>query len=214
MQAWWDNLNGLNQGFYTAAIFFSVFFVWQLIAAFIGLGGDDDIGGDDLDGADADGADLDADHSYAEGDSAASILAFKLLSVRSIITFFTLFTWGGALYLNGGVAVSVALGFSALWGLTGMVVVALIFSLMRKLTQVGTANMDTCIGTCGAVYLNIPEGGVGEVKVLVGGVFTHVKARSVGGKALAGGTRVRVTRLLGGSTVEVAPEDEAVKEEA
>ena len=41
MGEWWNNLDALTRGFYSAAAFFSVFFIWQLIAALTGLAGDD-----------------------------------------------------------------------------------------------------------------------------------------------------------------------------
>ena len=40
MGDWWQGLSGLNQAFYAAAAFFSAFFVWQFIAALMGMGGD------------------------------------------------------------------------------------------------------------------------------------------------------------------------------
>ena len=80
---WWSGLQVLNQWFFIAAAFFSVFFIWQIIMAFVGLGMDADIG-------------MHADtfiHHDSPHDASASVDAFKLLSVRSVIAFFTLFTW-------------------------------------------------------------------------------------------------------------------------
>ncbi|MCK5850969.1 MAG: hypothetical protein KAH23_08640, partial [Kiritimatiellae bacterium] len=111
MTEWWELLSSLNRALFSAAAFFSVIFVWQLIAAFIGLGGDE-IDAD----VDAD-TDLDHDGTYdhfehgADADAVESTIAFKLLSIRSIITFFTLFTWGGALYMSQGASVSRALTY-------------------------------------------------------------------------------------------------------
>jgi hypothetical protein len=132
-------------------------------------------------------------------------MSFKLLSVRSIITFFTLFTWGSALYLDRGESLTKAMGISTAWGLAGMVGVALIFWAMKKMTYTGTKKLSSCVGTEGTVYLNIPENGFGEVKVTVSEVVTHVKARSVDGKALEANTPVRVTRLLDQTSVFVEP---------
>jgi hypothetical protein len=41
MQEWWGNLDGTARFFYGLASFFSVFFLWQMIAAFFGAAGDE-----------------------------------------------------------------------------------------------------------------------------------------------------------------------------
>lgn len=193
---WWNRLTPLNQGFYVAAAFFSVFFLWQLIAALLGLGGE---------GADVDEIDVAEDFEPAAGaDAAEAVASFKLLSIRSIISFCTLFTWGGALYLDlGKEQPTTAIGYSVLWGLGGMFAVALVFYGLRRLTQRGTSDIRTSVGKRGSVYLDIPEDGVGEVRVSVSGVLSHVKARAADGMELKAGTPVRVVRRLNQTTVEV-----------
>jgi hypothetical protein len=220
MSEWWSSLTYVNQIFFGAAAFFSVFFVWQLIAAFIGLGGDhgdvSGMGGDVHDVSHDFGGAHDASHmshdvTYdkfehgAQTDADATQISFQILSVRSIITFFTLFTWGTALYLSDQMPIYAAMGYSILWGLAGMFSVALIFFLVKKMTEVGTMNLSTAIGETGTVYLNIPQGGLGEVRVSVSGNITYVKARGAGGKELKAGTPVRVTRRIDATTVEVEP---------
>jgi hypothetical protein len=217
MGEWWQSLSRLNQGFYAGAMFFSVFFVWQMIAAFIGLGGDelDADAADAGDAADAaDAAEADGDGTYArfedgaEADAAETTLAFRLLSVRSILTFCTMFTWGTALYLNRQWSPGAAMGCSVVWGGAGMFAIALLFHGMRKLAVTGTANLSSCVGTRGTVYAEISEGGTGEARVTVSGVVTYVKARSAGGRPLKAGTPVRVTRRLDQVTIEVEPATE------
>jgi hypothetical protein len=205
MDAWWDGLSKINQFFFCAAGFFSVFFVWQLIMALIGLA-DEGEGVDDIsEGGDADiDADMaDGDGGDAEGDSSSSVVAFRLVSIRSIITFFTLFTWGTALYMQGGDSLGKAMGISSLWGLAGMVSIALVIFLLLKLVHTGTKDLSTCVGTEGTVYLDIPEKGTGEVRVMVSGVVTYVDARSSDGKALKAGTPIRVAKRLDQTIVQV-----------
>ena len=209
MSGWWGELTKLNQAFYGAAAFFSVFFVWQLIAALMGLDTDEADADADVD-LDADGGvELDHDATYdefeqgAEGDAMESTAAFKLLSIRSIITFFTLFTWGTALYMSQGDATARAMGLGTIWGLAGAFIIALLIYMMKKLTHTGTKSLRTCVGTAGTVYLEIPEDGVGEVRVTVSGVVSYVKAREKDGKGLKPNVPVRVRRLLGQAMVEV-----------
>lgn len=208
MTAWWDSLTVVTRGFFCAAAFFSVIFIWQLIAALIGL---DDEGGDDV--ADSTDFDTDADvdidtdldnfEAGADADSSATVVAFKLLSVRALITFGTLFTWGSALYLSRGEGLGRAMGISSIWGLAGMGSVALLLSLLPKLAHTGTKRIGSALGAHGTVYLDIPEEGQGEVRVAVSNVISFVKARARKGGEIKAGTPVVVTRILGQTTVEV-----------
>ncbi len=190
MQEWWESLAGATQFFYGMAAFFSVFFLWQIIAAFMGLDGDE---------MDAEGApdDLDAD------DVLESSQAFKVLSLRSIITFFTLFSWGSALYTAEGASAVKAMGISSVWGLVGMFSIALIFYGMSKLAETGTKDIGSCKGKIGTVYLDIPAGGSGEIKVALANVVEHVKALSVEKEMLSAGTQVRVVQVVDQTLVKV-----------
>ncbi|MCE5326845.1 MAG: hypothetical protein LLG01_10545 [Planctomycetaceae bacterium] len=190
---WWNALGNPAKVFYCMAAFFSVFLVWQIIAALLGFGGDDDGHVDHGDG----------DHH----DAAASTAAFKLLSVRSVVTFFTLFAWAGALYLTPPDAVPLwrAMTWGLLWGLVGMVVVATIFYMMRRLTESGNVSVSQCVGSNGTVYLDIPAGGCGQVRVLLGGRVSFIKARAAASENLKAGTAVTVLKTIDSTTVEVGP---------
>jgi len=209
MQEWWDKLSATNQGFYIAAAFFSVFLIWQLIAALVGLAGGDEADADaagahDADAADA--ADHEMDHDGAT-DAAESMSAFRLLSVRSLLAFCTLFAWAGALYLQNGKNLTWSILLAILWGAAAMVIVSLIFHAMRKMTETGTIRLTSCMGTSGVVMLDIPANGTGEARVTVGGAVQRLKARGVGGKGIASGTPVIVQRLLGPDILEVKPDE-------
>ncbi|MCK4564851.1 MAG: hypothetical protein KAU94_09275 [Verrucomicrobia bacterium] len=194
MQEWWTGLTGTVQFFYGMAAFFSVFFLWQMIGAFLGLDGDDmDMGGDVTDVPD----DMDFE------DVMESSEAFKVLSLRSIITFFTLFSWGGALYMSDGVPTAKAMGIASIWGLGGMFAIAGIFYFMGKMSETGTKDMATAKGKIATVYLDIPVNGFGEIKTTVSGAVEHIKAKSVNGEALPAGTQVRVVQVVGQTLVGV-----------
>ena len=215
---WWAELSAINQIFYCAATFFGVFFIWQMVMAFIGLGGDHDTDvdhdvGHDIDhdvghAADADlGHDATYDHFEhgADADAVDSTAAFRVLSLRSVITFFTLFTLGGALYMDTDVSVPLSMTYSAIWGAVGMFLVALVFHWMRNLGETGTIRVRTAVGTEGQVYADIPAGGVGQVRATVSGVVTYLKARTDSGQALTSGTPVRILKAVSPSTVVVEP---------
>lgn len=200
MQEWWTGLADVTKFFYGMAAFFSVFFLWQVIAAFLGMSGDDmDVGGD---AGDVD-LDVDAPDDVDFDDVVESSQAFKVLSLRSIVTFFTLFSWGSALYTASGMKTVRAMGIASIWGLVGMLSIAAIFYFMGRLTETGTKDVRSCKGQIGTVYLDIPAGGFGEVKIAVSGAVEHVKAKSVSGEALPSGTQVRVAKVVGQTLVEV-----------
>ncbi len=214
MIEWWQDLTTINQWLYASALFFTLLFLWQLIAAFSGLSADHEVaGGHDLDaGHDLDmhpdGMDAVAHHAgEAAADIHESLLAFKLFSVRSVMAFFTMFSWAAALYLDNGSGLPIAALLGVVWGLGGLLGVALVFHFMRKMAETGTRRLSTCVGAVGTVYLQIPPDGLGEVRVPVSGVISLVKARGqAGGAPLAPGTPVKIVRVLAANMVEVAPE--------
>ncbi len=194
MQEWWNGLAGITQFFYGMAAFFSVFFLWQMIGAFVGLDGDSmELGGDVTDVPD----DMDFD------DVMESSEAFKVLSLRSVITFFTLFSWGGALYMSEGMLPVKAMGISSIWGLVGMLAIAGIFYFMGKMSETGTKDVTSAMGKTATVYLDIPADGFGEIKTTVSGAVEHIKAKSINGEALPSGTQVRVVKVVGQTLVKV-----------
>ena len=205
MGEWWQELTSLNRLFYGIAMFFSVFFVWQLLAILLGMDFGD---ADATDGIDADtpGVDLHAaDGAHMDDDAFASTAAFNLISLRSVIMFCTLFSWGMALYLNKGLSPTRSLTYSTGWGVAGMLTVAILFCLLQRLSVSGTSNLNTCVGQVATVYLAIPKDGVGQVRTTVSGVVSYVKARAVGGGALKAGAQARVVQRLDQNIVEVEP---------
>ncbi len=193
MTAWWSTLQPLNQWFYVAAAVCSVFFLWQLIAAIAGLSG-----GHDVDSS----AEPSWEHQTTH-DAADSVATFRLLSVRSVIAFFTLFSWGGALYLNQHIPAGRAVLYALVWGLAAMVLVSLTFHLLRRMAATGDMQIATCVGQTGTVYLDIPVGGDGEVRLLCSGIMTHFKARLTNSAAAKAGTKVRIVRVTGANSLEV-----------
>ena len=188
--SWWTELPTLGRFLAGGAAFFSVLMVWQLAATITGLSAD---------GADADGDGVPDDLS----DSDATVSAFRLLSIRSIVAFFTLFFWAGTLYLRDGAATTRALLYATLWGLAGWFAIGLLMRYLPRLADSGAKDASTCVGETGTVYLDIPANGVGQVRVPVGGVLVHLSARAKGGAAIPAQTPVRVVRMLDTRSVEV-----------
>jgi membrane protein implicated in regulation of membrane protease activity len=194
---WWNGLTPLNQAFFGGAGFFSVLFVWQLIMAFIGM----DFGGHDMDTHVEPATTHDTPHDA--NDASAT---FKLLSVRSVLAFCTIFTWAGALYLRSpGLTTALAMTYAILWGLLAMVLVAMLLRAVEKMAETGSQRLEDCVGSEAVVYLDIPAHGTGEIRLLCNGVMTLIKARMTSGGALKAGASVRIVRLAASNTAEVEP---------
>ena len=162
-----------------------------------------DHGGVDHGGDVGHGADV---HAHAEG--AETVAAFKLLSLRSLIAFGMLFGWAGALYQMEGRGLTFAIGLAVVWAFLGMLVVSLLFYGVMRLTETGTRRLATAVGQAGTVYIDIPADGTGQVRTVVSGMVSFVKARTLDGKPLAAGTPVRITGLVDSNTVEVMNAEE------
>jgi membrane protein implicated in regulation of membrane protease activity len=119
------------------------------------------------------------------------------------VAFFTLFSWAGALYMNQGLTVVRSLSYALIWGLVAMFIVSYFFHFLQRMTETGNQRIGTCVGNVGMVYLDIPAGGQGEIRMPCSGVMTHFKARVANGAAVRAGTPVRVTRVLGPNLIEV-----------
>ena len=99
---WWNSLGSSLQIFWGISIIFSVLFVIQFVLSLIGLDFDSDT---DTEAVGHDYS-LDAD--------------FSLLSIRSIIAFFTFFGWTGVLVMTNGGNATMAGLFGLLSGLTAI----------------------------------------------------------------------------------------------
>ena len=212
MNEWWSSLTALNQAFYVAAAFFSLVFIWQFFSSLIGLGGgeaDAHAGMDAHAGLDAHGVD-----TVSAAETIESVSAFRMLTIRALMAFCTLFFWAAALYLDADKPVARALLYALGWGLAAWLIVTLLVNWMRGLAETGTQRLESCVGAAGTVYLNIPADGQGEVRVPVSEVISMVRARAAGGVEIKAGTPIRVVRMLSKTTVEVEPvESEGIRKE-
>ena len=199
MESWWQDLSRLNQAFVLLAVFFSALFLWQFLGALIGISGDHDISAAPVThDVPAGGV------GHGDGDAVSgTMVAFKLMSIRSVIAFGTLFSWSGTLYLMDGTPVAKAMTYSVLWGVAAMVLVAYSFYKLAALQEIGNASLRTAIGQSATVYADIPQNGAGKVRVLVSGAVTCVSARAKDGLPLMAGTEVKVLGIIGPNILEV-----------
>jgi len=160
-------------------------FLFLLVMLFVGelFGGDHDLGGHDVAG----------DHGDLSGPS--------ILSARVMASFVTAFGVGGV------VARYYSLGHPAASGVgaaSGLVLAAVVYQFARLLySQQATTGvpMADLVGQTGEVAVAIPDGGVGQVALTVGGERSEHIARSADGRSLSRGSEVVVTGLRGGAVV-------------
>jgi membrane protein implicated in regulation of membrane protease activity len=120
-----------------------------------------------------------------------------------VTAFGLLFGWAGVLYLRSGTGQNPALLYSVLWGVVGMLIVSAIFYFLMRMTETGTRRLSTALGQPATVYMDIPAGGAGQVRVMISGAVSFISARAAGGEALKAGTPVIVKRIIGPNMVEV-----------
>ncbi len=192
---WWQELTNTEQVFWGIALIFSVLFVIQFVLSLIGLDFDHD-------------ADLDMS-TDSDSSSAYSLdTDFTLLSVRSIIAFFTFFGWAGVIALNNGASTLVALGLASISGFSAMFVVGYMLYIFSKLSQAGNVDINEALFNTGEVYLNIPSNreGLGKVHLKIQGSLREMDAVTEG-QTIPTGASVRVVEILHDNLLLVEPSE-------
>ena len=169
------------------AIAGSILFGLTLIFSLAGAGGLDE-------------ADFDVDSAAPVEHPDTGMLDFKILSVRSVLAFMTVFGWGGVLWGHLGLK-----GFlvALFCGLFTMFMTAYLVYLVMKLQ--GDANVRSCdfIGKEGSVYVGIPGGEKeeGKVVVCIGGATHELKA--LADENIPSGTAVKIVASAGNRRYKV-----------
>ncbi len=200
---WWSQLSSGEQFFWGTAIISTILFVLQTALTFLGLDGDTDVDAD-LDGdvdVDFDG---DMDTDSADGGQFGIDSDFRIFSIRSIIAFFTFFSWGGILILNAGMSIYLAILVGLGFGLTAMFFVAWVLFKVANLTEVGTEDLSLAIGQTGEVYIPIPRErtGKGRIQIIISQGIKELEAITDDTR-IATGEKVIVLDILPDNTLIV-----------
>lgn len=157
ISAFWQNLTVVQKIFWIIAIPASTLFIIQLVLTFIGFDHDVDVTGH-------------SDMSVAGDDGISS----QFFSFKSILAFFTVFSWTGIACIDGGLSVFASTAISIIAGVIIVVVMATLFFYMSKLSDSGTLNINNALHKIGTVYLTIPgkRKAMGKVQVKVQGLQT------------------------------------------
>jgi membrane protein implicated in regulation of membrane protease activity len=176
---WWAGLSLVLKIYWGIAIPFTVFFLLQLIASFLGGGDAPDHMGD---------AEVDADHG----------IPLQFLTLKNLVGFFTIFSWTGIACSEAGFSQGLTLFISALAGLLMVVLMAGLYYLMSKASADGTMKIEKAIGQSGEVYLTVPakRKSMGKVQIKVSGALRTLEAMTDDDQDLPTGKIITVSKIV------------------
>ncbi|AKL94203.1 hypothetical protein CACET_c06930 [Clostridium aceticum] len=191
MIAWLSEVLVLEQIYWYLAIPFTVLFIIQLVATFLGLGD-----GDGIEGVE-EGLDLDSDLEFES--------SLNLFTIRNFITFFTVFGWSGITFSNAGMGTFSTLLLSTILGIIVMLIVSVLFYFTMKLTHNGNMQIEYAKGATCQVYIRIPakRNGTGKVSITLQDTFRELDAMTDEEEAIPTGTVVQVKDVLSNSILLV-----------
>ncbi|MBX2980517.1 MAG: hypothetical protein KF905_14610 [Flavobacteriales bacterium] len=183
----WQEAGTFEKAYWAMALPFSFGLLIILISTFLG--------------GDADGGGVDAE---IEADTGAGVQFFTL---KNLVGFFTIMGWTGIACIKMELSGTATVIISLTAGLAMMAAMAYLFYGMSKLVQDGTLKMERAIGRTGSVYMRIPaqRSGMGKVQITVQGSLRELDALTDHDTDIATGTMVRVSDLVDGHMLLVAP---------
>lgn len=204
MIAWWNGLSLTGQIYAIIGIAATLLLLIQVVLLLMGFGGESDFGGDAMD-VDTD-LDMDGDMNADTLDPAEAVDGgLRVLSVRSVISFFAVAGWVGVIADKGGspLWLSVPLAFAC--GLVTMILVALLMKWVLGLQSDGTADIRNAVGVSGTVYLRVPANRTetGKVNLLLQGSYRELEAVTDENEDLGYGAQIVVVGVTGGNTLIV-----------
>ncbi len=134
------------------------------------------------------GADMDVEGDI-DGDGHDGGIGFQFISLKSLLGFFTVFSWAGLAALESGQSNTSSILIAAGSGLAMMFIIAGVFYLMSKVTDDGTLVMSNAINHMGEVYLTIPprRTGFGKVQIRIQGRLHELEAVTDDDESIATG---------------------------
>ncbi len=185
MSDWWDALQLEKQIFYGIGLISLALLILQLLLTMIGAG--------------LENLELPGNGEHGSG--------LGVLSVRSVTAFFVGFGWTGAICLNSGLSLPLAITAAFAAGAALMICTNLLMLGMLALQSSGTLDYKNAIGEVGTVYSTVAaeRKHAGQVEVMVQGRYITAEAFTNHAEPLNPGTKVRVTELIGKSTLLVEP---------
>ncbi len=181
---WWEGLSLALKVYWCIAIPFTIFFVLQLILTFFG-------------------GDLD-DDTLSNADGRRS-LPFPFLTIKSIITFLTVFGWAGIMSADKGASDWWSVAIAGMSGFLMMFVITMLGYLWTKGHLRGAKIVDKAVGETGQVSHVIPahRASLGQVLIKVEGITRAMSAITDDDLDLPNGKTIVVMKVLGDNTLLV-----------
>ncbi|MCJ7688992.1 MAG: hypothetical protein MUO60_06710 [Clostridiaceae bacterium] len=177
MSEWWSNIGSFERLFWVIAFPSTAIFILQTMMTLMGLGDHGDIISDIQESiGDMPGDSLDLDNGA--GEILDFKYKFKLVTIRSVVVFFTIFAWTGIVATTSGVSKIATIIIALVSGFVMMYIVSYIYYFLTKFVEDGTMNVKNAINKEGLVYLTIPSGrkASGKVEVVVQGALRLLDA--------------------------------------
>ena len=189
LSVWYNGLSDTMRVFWICGGISTIIFLVQFVMTFIGIGD----------------ADADFDFGGDAGDTMDFGGVMSLFSVRNIVNFFMGFGWGGVCigqYTDNKLLLYLG---ATIIGLIFVVIFFLLIKQLLKLESNGNIDMNDCIGKVCDVYLRIPaaRSGKGKVQMSINGTIIEWDAVTDDKDMINTGAQVKVTEIVGGSTVLV-----------
>lgn len=174
MSEWFKELSMFQKILWYIAVPSTVLCALQIILMMLGIGESEDPDVDvDIDG----------------NDDMFVPMNFKILTIKNIIFFLTIFSWGTLMGIDKelGIPVSLLIGI-----ISGIVVVGGLTAVMNlaknKLVEDGTMDIKNAVGLIGNVYLKIPKNseGIGKIQIIVQGSLRELDAITRGDEIVTG----------------------------
>lgn len=198
MSQWWSGIGDFEKIFWIFAFPSTAVFILQIIMTFIGLGDQGDIIDDIQDSVgELPGESVELDINDNGGEFLDFKYRFKLVTLRSVVVFFTIFSWTGIVATTSGVGKIATIIIALISGFVMMFVIAYIYYFLTKFIEDGTMNTKNAINKEGIVYLTIPRKreGVGKVEVVVQGALRLLEAVT-DGDGIPTGSKVVVINII------------------
>lgn len=198
MEEWWNSIPAFEKLFWIVAFPSSIIFVIQAIMTLLGIENGHDI---EVHGLDMSHGihDLPHDHNLYGDENPSEILdvKFKFFTMRSIIVFFTVFSWAGIASVRHGINHLISVLISIILGFIMMAVVSFMYYFIQKFTEEGTMDINNAIGKEGEVYLTIPGRGQGEgkIQIVIQGALRTMDAVTYG-EELTTGEKIIVIKIV------------------
>ena len=178
-------------------------FVCQFVMALIGFGADDVDFADDV--PDDVSGDFDVADEQGHVMGHGSTWLFGVISFRTVVAALTFFGLAGYAALEAGQGSGPSIVIGAVCGVAAMYAVHWLMRLMYQLGQDRSLRITHAVGRRGTVYIPVPRssGGAGKIQVNVQDRLVEYAAMTSQDEDLPTGARVRVTRIISPTTVEV-----------